>query len=42
MSSIFINSENSKTSDALGQRLDFTDKIDLQRSDNRVAFIIKA
>ena len=36
MSTIFMNSENSKTSDGHGLRLKVKDKIDLRRSDNLV------
>ena len=34
---IFMNSENSKTSDVRRLKLNLTDKIDLQRGDKRVA-----
>ena len=37
MNKIFMNSENSKTSDACRLRLDLMDKVDLQRGDNKVA-----
>ena len=37
MSTIFMNSENSNTSDARVLRLNITDKIDLQSGDKRVA-----
>ena len=37
MCSIFMNSENSKTSDVRRLKLNLTDKIDLQRGDKRVA-----
>ena len=36
MSTIFMNSENSKTSDGHGLRLKVKDKMDLRRSDNLV------
>ena len=36
MSTIFMNSKNSKTSDAHSLRLNLTDKADLRRSDNYV------
>ena len=36
MSTIFMNSENSKTSDGHGRRLKLKDKMDLRRGDNLV------
>ena len=37
MNTVFINSENSKTSDALRLPLNLTDKIDLRRKDKYIA-----
>ena len=37
MNKIFMNSENSKTSDACRLRLNLMAKVDLQRGDNKVA-----
>ena len=38
MSTIFMNSENSKTSDAYRLRLNFTSKMDLRRGDKRMYY----
>ena len=37
MNTIFMNSENSKTSDPLRQLLNLTDKIDLRKKDKYIA-----
>ena len=39
MNTIFLNSENSKTSDSHKLLLNFIDKIDLRRKDKYIAFL---